>query len=362
MKKVNLVERLGGKKVINEHIVSCLSWLKESFSINNNLGSCMYQSISGRWSGPYPETTGYILPTLLNASKHLKDKELFNLAVSQVEYFSKLQQPSGAFLSKPQSGDIFFFDVSQITLGLVLLAKHMKSDRCDEMILKSYNWMIQQINDSGAIVKHNYHKDYSPSYYSRSVWSLLETERYLSIPYSNITYKAYENILTLWKNNYSFDKCSFHGKPRALTHNIAYSLRGLWESSQLLNDEVVQHKLFDAILFINQNLLLKEGKLYGAYDSSWQADKSFICSAGNAQVAVLFLKVAGNSRPVKPLGSIPLLISPLMRSHRFYEKWTGIKAVPASIPIWGKYQRFRFTNWTQKFYLDALLEILKNHS
>ena len=51
-----------------EHLRATLDWLLLSIEEGHNGSSAHYSPLGG-WSAPYPETTGYIIPTLLEAAK-----------------------------------------------------------------------------------------------------------------------------------------------------------------------------------------------------------------------------------------------------------------------------------------------------
>ena len=41
------------------------------------------------------------------------------------------------------------------------------------------------------------------------------------------------------------------------------------------------------------------------------------------------------------------------------KKYENKGAIPSSIPLYGPYQRFKYTNWTQKFYCDATMSVME---
>lgn len=347
--------RIRDKAFLLDALAFNMSWIKKSFSINNNQGSSKYRTSWGKWTNDYPETTGYLLSTLLNTSTLLKDNELKELALSQIKYFESLQLNHGGFKISKDSKKSYVFDSAQIMLGLTALYQNHKDDQLLKMINKCYVWLISLIDDNGEFIDSNFQKNYNPSYYSRIVWSLLKAELLLKTK-SEKTTCLYKKILSLLNSNGTFNDCSFDGSPFAFTHNLIYSYRGLWESANLFDDNVQLLRIENHIYSLSQKIN-SEYIFNGEYDNQWNIRKPFVCMVGNAQLTTLLLLIYKTKKEKSLLKTCEILMSPLfLRQSKFSLFNKG--AIPSSIPIWGKYQRFKYTNWTQKFYADAIVELL----
>jgi hypothetical protein len=348
-------DNIGDKKTLLSALEKNMSWIKKSFSVNNDLGSSKYCTLWGKWSIDYPETTGYLLTTLIRSGDTLNDLSLIKIASLQINYFENLQLKTGGFKVAKSLQESYVFDSAQIMLGLISVYKVNKEARILKMIESCYRWLISLLNQNGQFVSSNYKKNYNPSYYARILWPILLAERLLSTG-SNKTLNLYAYLKSLLNENGSFNKCSFDGSPFAFTHNLIYSYRGLWESSNLLNDKDFGKNLENQLLSISDKII-KDNFFNGEYDAEWKTKKSFICSAGNAQLVVLLLSIYKRTRDLNLLNCCHVLMPPLIKQQSkgfLYNKG----ALSSSIPIWGKYQRFRYTNWTQKFYADALIELI----
>ncbi len=354
---INLVESLGGTKTLEHALDKNLNWIKLSFQVNNNLGSSAHQTISGKWSISYPETTGYLVPTLLSASLYKDDEELSQLAHRQLIYFKSINSIDGGFYSNNQKNKKLFFDNSQIQFGLIALYK-LNNDQIKNTLIDNYNWLLEQIEPDKPIINNSYKTDYIPSYFSRSCWALLETEQVLNIDHSHKTYSLLDLVKNKKNKNHSFKSWSFDGRDRAFSHSIIYAFRGLLESAIILKDQTLIDQTLDSVKYINQEIVPKfKNQLWGSYDQKWKPDTSYICSVGNAQFCLLLLLSYKITDDPSYLKNIVALARPLISSqNNILNSQKG--ALPSSIPIWGKYQRFNYTNWTQKFYTDLLLSLL----
>ena len=56
-----------------------------------------YYSLKNGWASSYPETTGYIIPTMFKASYYFESENLKNRAVLMSDWLLTLQMENGAF-------------------------------------------------------------------------------------------------------------------------------------------------------------------------------------------------------------------------------------------------------------------------
>src|SRR5574340_475028 len=57
-----------------EHLLSAGEWLLRAQSVHSDGGYAHSYALARGWERPYPETTGYIIPTLLDLGTHLSDR------------------------------------------------------------------------------------------------------------------------------------------------------------------------------------------------------------------------------------------------------------------------------------------------
>jgi len=352
----DVLSQLGGAQQVEKALRSNLDWIVKSFEANEgHQGSSGKRTVLGQWEAPYPETTGYLIPTLLECSSY--NGNLKQIALSQLVFFKSIQNEDGSFFQSLDNKEPIIFDTAQIVFGLMALSPHVVPyDDIKNVARKAVIWMHEQLDDEGKFVDNNYVENYNPAYYARIAMAMTQGE---AAHFSKITKKTKNfifRISDLQNDQLMFDNAGFHPDQVAYTHTIAYSLRGLWECSLDINNRKLTRKIIRSIDKLS-DLILTEGKVAGSYNTKWKGDYSFVCSAGNAQLAVLYLLVYQRTENNKYLQVVPLLLKPLMAAQRTLPLNKG--AVPSSIPIWGPYQKWSYTNWTQKFYADALVKILK---
>lgn len=346
----DIINQLGSHQKLNKILTSNLTWIHKSFIVNNNSGSSAYSTLLNNWSEPYPETTGYLIPVLLQAEQHFPKLGFRDLAFNQINFFKNHLSNNGGIGLQDK---VYFFDNTQILLGLVALYKEEQNDALYNIIDSIYNWSISLIDNNGCVSDYNFKKAYTPAYYLRSVWALLLTEKTLGRDH-DATIRLLSKLLSYKTHNSAFENWSFDGDSFAFTHSIVYCYRGLWESALILDRKDLQEKAIQSIESLVKRIKIDPCGFAGRYNQQWKPDHSFICTAGNAQLALLLLSINKHTQSEFFLHIVPELLRPLVQS-----RWMGhYNALPSSLPIWGKYQRFRFTNWTQKFYSEVLLKIL----
>jgi len=346
-----LIDKLEGKPAIEDALKRNLKWIIKSFRVNNNLGSSSHSNIIGKFSLPYLETTGYLIPTLLNAAKYFDDQQYKELTYKQISFFQEYKNEDGSFYQKINNSKPLVFDTSQILFGLCAIYKNKQTKGVKNLIKEANKWLSDNLSEKGNFINYNYTSKTCPGYYARVFWAMLSANEIVPLENKYKVIAGIAKIVSSTLSNNSFRNWGFENEKYVLTHNIAYTLRGLYESALLLNDRNMSQLVYNTIDTI-VDIINSNGSLCGAYDKDWQADCSYVCSTGNAQLAYLLSKI--NSEKYEDV--IVLLIRPLLIAQNINGFNQG--AIPSSIPIWGKYQRWRYTNWTQKFFCDALLNIL----
>ena len=282
---------------------------------------------------------------------------LAEIAKKQLSFFKKLRTHDGGYFSDLDGAPAIVFDVAQILLGHIALVQYVKNpEELLQEIELTKDWLKDLVNEEGNFISHNYVNGFQPSYYSRIAWPLAYAENIIDSKVSPRTKKMVDNIVSLQNENLSFKDWGFRKDALAYTHTIAYTLRGLWEYAELVNSDKIKKKV-KATLNALSALFNKEGKIAGTYDENWQGDYTYLCAAGNAQLALLYLIVHERTGRKEYLKSIVSLLYPLLKAQRQLSINKG--ALPSSIPIWGDYQKMKFTNWSQKFFADVLIKLLE---
>jgi squalene cyclase len=81
------------KQLAIERAVNWLLFSQKQMK-NNGIGS--YHLVNG-WSASYPETTGYIIPALINFAEKNNNEKIIKAALSAVDWLVEIQKESGGW-------------------------------------------------------------------------------------------------------------------------------------------------------------------------------------------------------------------------------------------------------------------------
>lgn len=349
------------KKTYLKHYQISVEWLIESFSGSRG-SSAFYLPIKG-WSDPYPETTGYIIPTLLEAGKRLGLERATSQAVAAGEWILSIQQEDGYWFggTYPPKNDRSpsIFNTGQILKGLCALYEFDQDDKWLEAANRGAEWLARHVAGDGIWTVGHYRGGFQPTYYTRVAWPMLEVWGLNNNTFvRDAALRVLDWVLTMQNDNGTFRNWGFDPSKPAFTHTIAYTLRGLIESSRIFNDwtkyGALTEKPLDHLL---RRAELKNGALAGTFDEEWKADDSFVCLTGCAQTALCLMKLHGQHPDLRLVNAAAKLVDYVCKNQVTRGPKSIKGAVAGSKPLWGKYMRYRYPNWAAKFHADALLEL-----
>lgn len=341
-----------------------VDWLLRSIEHGRG-GSCAYFGIWGRWSKPYPETTGYIIPTLLEYARYSGAEEAHTAALTLGEWLLGLQSDEGYWkggMHPPRRSGPSIFNSAQILIGLCALYRETKDDRWRGAARKGALWLSQGVGEDGQWREGNYRQGFNPSYYTRVAWPMLEV---WALTQDSRIRGAAERvlgaILARRQDNGVFSGWSFDPEKPAFTHTIAYTLRGLLESARLLGDWETYGRPAEAALErLFRQAELNRGRLAGAFFEDWKKDARYTCLTGNAQTAICLLKLEEKRADLRLVNAACKLVDEVCGAQAIEHPIPGFRgAVAGSSPVWGRYMMLRYPNWAAKFHADALMLLIK---
>ncbi|MGK0366378.1 MAG: hypothetical protein ACI85O_003451 [Saprospiraceae bacterium] len=335
-----------------------LKWIQKSIDCNNGNGSSAFFSryrhpLRG-WSPAYPETTGYLIPTLFDYAEYLKEDKWRDYAVKCADWLLRVQRPSGGFPSNYEDNPkLSVFNTAQILLGLLRTYEETGQAVYADACTRAYNWLLSGLED-GIWNDHNYISGYTPAYYTRVTWPMLLVCKKLNLAGEERLNEVNELFIEKINPNYSIKDWSFFADKPAFTHTIAYTIRGFLEFSELSNNTQLLKKAKVCI----SNLIStksKVGKTAGTYDENWKGDFSFTCVTGLFQLAIICFRLNEITGEAKWKKKGVDFMKEGNKAIPNIDPLTDKYAIPGSLPLTGNYMRFKYPNWAAKFYLDAVL-------
>lgn len=347
---------------IDEHGRAAVDWLFSSQDATDTNGSAACYNLILGWEQPYPETSGYIVPTLYDVANQYELPEAEYRAEQMGEWLLTTQLPNGAFPAGKYAGENIepsVFNTGQILRGLVRVYQETNKAEYKESATAAVEWLADVQHEKGYWNTHDYNS-VSHSYSSRISWPMLEAADEFGIDHgvqaakSNLRWVVNQQTSNGW-----FKKCSFKRTNNPFLHTIAYTIRGLLESGKYIDDELAEKCNRAAIRAADRLLEEHErnGILFGAYNEDWNAAGRYYCLTGNAQMISIWSELLKLQDTMKYANAIRETATFLQTQQTWYGPdtiWGGIRG---SAPVWGAYMYFRYPNWACKFFIDAMLRI-----
>ncbi len=356
------------------HLEKAIDWLITAFEATEGRGvSANYNLREKKWNVAYPETTGYIIPTLLEFSKCTKNENIAEKATQMADWEIAIQwedggigEPVGVFGQKPR-----VFNTSQVMLGFMAIYNSTGSTKYLDAAIRAGEWLVNCQDVSGSWINNTY---MGPrSYHIRTAWALLELfklvgeEKYYNSAMSNLTY-----TLSLSEENGFINNTSLDDPERPWTHLIAYTLVGLLETYRLIDDKNKKLQIMSVLVNAAENLseYYKNNRnaqsfpcFPGTFDKNWKSTDNWSCITGDAQFEY-FLRGMYNQtkypqylecadKVLEDLKTIQILDS-ANGDTKIYGSFTG------SYPVEGKYCTYNIPNWGVKFFADSMLQKIHN--
>lgn len=338
-----------------DHLQLAGRWLLYSQTINNDGGYAHSYSLYNGWEKSYPETTGYIIPTMLSLGKYLNDDRYTASALKAGKWLLEIQQPDGSYYDL--SGQKQIFDTGQILEGLIALYKRTGDEKFLDAAIKAGNFLGENQDTDGKWTTFSYN-NHPHAYYSRVSANLLK----LFEVTGESTYKSAAETNLHWtvkqqtENGY-FNFMSFAPSELPYLHTIIYVLEGLWGSYKILQRNDIFKSLMksiDTLLRISKD---RDVVLYARYDENWRHVRKERCLVGLAQWAGLLLDLFSTTHEQNYYDQAVKTITYLKTKQIQKGSNNIIGAIPGSTPLWGSYFGFSFNNWTVKFFIDVLLRL-----
>jgi len=343
------------------HLVATYRWTLRSIERGRG-GSCAYYLPLRGWSPPYPETTGYLIPTLIATGVEAGDGMALERAIALGRWLLEIQARDGfwhAGTHPPKRPEASVFNTAQIVKGMCALFRATGEERWLDSAQRASAWLSAGVDADGTFVSGNYRSNFNPSYYTQVAWPMLEVwQLSRAAPVRAAAERVLEAVLDKRRANGAFSDWGFDPDAPAFTHTIAYLLRGLLESARLLEDARVGEAAMQALETLRRRAEIAGGNLPGAYDTRWKRAGRFVCLTGSAQLATCFLAADAREADLRWVNAAAKLVDAVCHAQHLRHPDPGIRgAVAGSRPLWGRYMRLRYPNWAAKYHLDALTKL-----
>lgn len=355
------------------HAKAAVNWLLRAQEAGGDGGVALGYFPCARetpgWRPSYPETTGYIITSLLSYSKRYSDNGVAEAAMRMVDWEIAIQMPSGAVqggqVCPPEQQTAAAFNTGMVLDGLCSAYLHKPDPKTLEAARRAADFLVNDLDGSyyfktnGAFVSPGEIKTYT----CLCAWAiyrfgnLVKEDRYMIA-----ATKAIEAALRQQKQNGWFASNCLNRSTAPLTHTIGYTLQGILEVGSLSGrtDFVVQvRKTVDRIL----PLITRDGYLAGRFYADWQPAAFSSCLTGSAQIAIVCYRLAQELNEPRYRTAADCLVDFLKGVQLMESDNAALHgALAGSFPLFGGYMRAGYPNWATKYLLDALMLQMKEEN
>lgn len=338
-------------------IRKAVDWLLFNQSIHDDHGFGSFYLTSG-WLSSYPETSGYIVPTLLDYGRH-SGTNLLDAATQCADWLVSIQKPSGGW----QGGYLHdnrpevVFNTGQVIRGLTAVYTETQNTEYLESAIKAADWLCSIQHPHGYWDRHTYLgiTRVFDTYVAAplvELYGLTHDEKYREAAVRQCAWVINERQ----RPNGWFEDCdnTAHLNSQPITHTIAYTIDGLLDVGRSLQNEAFINA---AALSANKLFSIFNTKKYlsARFDSNWRGTADYVCLTGCAQIAIIWLKLFELTENVQYLNAGLKLNDFLISCQCNIDNRDIHGAIPGSFPAWGAYAKFGYPNWATKYFIDSLL-------
>jgi uncharacterized protein YyaL (SSP411 family) len=363
-------ERSGGFPIDSDHrphLTAAIEWLERAQDAHPGGGiargySLVRHPYFGRWGWQpsYPETTGYIIPTLYEAARVLERPHLAERAERAARWEIGVQLPGGAVQGGVIGQEVrpAVFNSGQVMFGWLAAFAETRDGRFADAARRAGRFLVATLGDDGHWREANsiYASSDATLYNTRTAWALAEAGARLGEPeFSSAAARNFCAAARLQADNGWLPSCCLTDPHRPLLHTLAYAIRGLLEGGRLLSEAAWVEGAGRAAAALAARVR-EDGWMAGRFAADWSEAAAWSCLTGEAQMANNWMRlyeITGEARWLEP---VPRVLAFLKRTQNRTSSAPGVRGgIKGSAPIGGAYGRYEVVSWGTKFFADALL-------
>lgn len=354
------------------HLQKTINWLEKA-SLNGKGGvASHYSLIKGDWLPPFPETTGYIIPTLYDYAEFSGDKSYGKLAEQLCVWLGDVQLDNGACMQgnydekKGKTAPIIF-NTGQNILGFLRTYQETSNSRFLDNAKRAADFLVES-TDSNGVWDKNLHRGLKHTINVRCSWALLllnevlPDSEYKRVALANLAWTKEQQTENGW---FRYGTSRVGGLPN--THFLSYTCEGFLESYLITRNKdylSASKRTADKLL----ELFHERKMLYAFWDENWNnrgkrfrfLPGRFVCLTGNIQISIVWMQLfreTGNTEYLKAARKMLNFVKHLQDVDSGRDGTEG--GIKGSFPVYGSYSTLMYPNWAAKYFADALMMKIK---
>jgi uncharacterized protein YyaL (SSP411 family) len=327
-----------------------------------SLGYCPCSADKLPWRPSYPETTGYIISSLLAFSKRYDDAEARESALRMAHWEVSVQMPCGAVQGGPvvtrEQQTPAAFNTGMVLDGWCSAYESTGDARLLEAAQRAGDFLVGDLDEAGyyrtngKFVKPGEVKTYT----CLCAWALHRLGGLVGeARYREAGIRSTEAALRQQHPNGWFAHNCLTRSDAPLTHTLGYTLQGILEVGAATGrDDFVQ--AVERTMRAVAPAIRKNGFLPGMFFADWRPATLSSCLTGSAQIAVVgyrLYEICGDAEYAEVADRLVDFLKAVQALDADDENVNG--ALAGSFPLFGSYMRGGYPNWATKYLVDALM-------
>jgi len=349
------------------HLVAAIEWLVRAHDATPDGGISRAFSLawnpyfaSRGWQPSYPETTGYIIPTLYAAARRLGRPDLAARAERAAQWEIEIQLPTGAVrggvIGEPESPAVF--NTGQVLLGWLAAFEASGQGRFADAARRAASYLVATLDGDGHWRRGNsrFARADATLYNTRTAWALAEAGVRLDDDgFTDAAARSLRAAAELQAANGWLPRCCLTDPEQPLLHTLAYAIRGLAEGGRVLGDRRLLHAAERAARPLVA-AVRADGWMPGRYRRDWSPAVRWSCLTGQAQMVNNWIRLAEITGDSTWLESLPAVLLFLKRTQNRRSDQAGLRGgIKGAWPVGGDYGAYEVLSWATKFFADALM-------
>jgi hypothetical protein len=363
-------ERFGGHpadEANRPHVEAAMAWMARAQDATGTGGVARGYSLTTDayfarrgWQPAYPETTGYIIPTLYAAATYLGRPEFRERARRAARWECDVQLVNGGVrggvVGQPEAAVVF--NTGQVLFGWLAALADTGDERFAASLRHGAGFVLGAMDADGLWRRGQspFTMTHTSLYDARVAWALAEVGERLSLPACrDAAARALAAVARRQHPNAWLPDCCLTDPERPLLHTLAYALRGLLEGGRVLQDHRFISAAGSAAAVIASEVRL-DGWVAGRFDRHWNAAVQWNCLTGAAQMASVWFRLhelTGERHWIDPAERVLRFLKTTQNRTSVDPGLRG--AIRGSFPLDGEYGPRQTLSWATKFFVDALM-------
>jgi hypothetical protein len=361
-------ERNGGHPVElahGAHLRAALEWLCRAQDVTVEGGVSRGYSlvwnpelVRSGWQPEHPETTGQVIVTLYEASRHLERADLAARGGKAARWLLEVQRQVGVLRGRAPAEPISpsVFHTGRVVQGWLAAFRHTGNGVFASAARSGARHLAAVLEEGPRRNGRDLGDASSAIFKARAGWALAEAGEQLQAPeFSAAAAQALREVAQAQHEDAWIPVSGADFVRGVCLHSLAHAIRGLLEGGYLLKDEDLLERAARLGAAVAA-LASSDGRIPGRIAQGWRPAASWSCPSGVAQMAGVWLRL------FEIMGERVWLqrVSPVLRflkSSQNRGSWSpGLRGgIKGSVPFGGSYGRYQTLNWATAAFVDAIM-------